>query len=153
MKVSERISTLLMTAGLLLFSGCSSTGRYQVNIGNGNQSLPVLQNVQVSLDEKKLKEFPVIAPQKIAATRPQRGDLPQTIRVEWTSLDGSAQTGEVQLAEVVPEDFKGQLVVQINPDNTLKLTQVPARSEELSPIPWNAPEAWEGSVMIPGFNQ
>ncbi len=144
---------LLGALALLVLTGCTSSGRYQVNIGNGHEHLEVVRDVRVSMDGSSLKEFPVIAPQKIAATRPQSGNLPEVITLEWTSPEGETHQGDVKVADVVPEDFKGQLVVQINPDHSLTLMQDPSRSKDLSPIPWNAPEAWEGSVMIPGFNQ
>lgn len=153
MKNAFLLRSLIVVAGLSIFQGCSSTGRYQINIGNGNQTLPVVRDVEVSLDGDRLKSFPVIAPQKIAATKPRSGSLPEVITVSWVSPTGESQSSEVKLTDVVPSDFKGQLVVQINPDNTLLLSQEGSRSEDLSPIPWNAPEAWEGSVLIPGFNE
>jgi hypothetical protein len=148
------LSGWILAGTALLLCGCQapSSSRYQISIGNGHAYRPK-QQVEVAMDGRSLRTFNLIAPQKIAPTRPRRGDLPQTVTVTWVDENGDSHTGEIGIAETVDPDFSGKLVIQINDDNTLALTQDPALNNNLSPIPWNIPEAWEGSVMIPGFEQ
>lgn len=146
-------SPVLFLPLLLTLSGCMSTAaNYQVNVGNGNPALPV-QQVKVFVDGKEQSEFPVIAPNKMAAGKPRKGSLPETMTVVWRDAEGNPFQETVRLAthETRP-DFKGQLVLEITEKNQLTLTEVASSGKELSVMPWAMPEAWEGSVSIPGMN-
>lgn len=140
-------SAILLIA--LVLTGCGSA-RYQVNIGNGNPRYSV-QEVEVSADDKRLNTFPVIAPSKVAAAKPRGGDLPEALVLNWVDAEGNPHTDQVPIAGTVREDFRGQLVVEITEENTLTLTQVESAGKELSTLPWALPEAWEGSVILPGM--
>lgn len=121
-------------------------------MGNGNPALSV-QDVKLFLDGKAQHEFSVIAPNKMAAGKPQRGPLPGTLTVVWKDVKGEPHTETVKLdATTVRPDFKGQLVLEITENNAVTLTEVPSSGKELSVMPWAMPEAWEGSVSIPGMN-
>lgn len=133
----------------LLLTGCGSA-RYQINVGNGNPRLPV-QNVTVEADNREVGDFSVIAPAKVAAAKPRGGDLPEEIRVRWVDTEGEVHTATIPVGQAIRPDFKGQLVVEITEENSLTLTQVESSGEELSALPWALPEAWEGSVQMPGM--
>jgi hypothetical protein len=139
---------LFLTLCLLLL-GCGSA-RYQINVGNGNPRLPI-QQVMVEADDREVGEFSVIAPSKVAAAKPRGGDLPEKISVRWVDTKGEVHTATIPVGEAIRPDFKGQLVVEITEENSLTLTQVESSGEELSALPWALPEAWEGSVQMPGM--
>jgi hypothetical protein len=136
----------------LLLTGCTTTGRYQITVGNGNPKDPV-RNVEVSADNKPLRTFNQITAQKTGATKPRNDELPQMVTLNWVDSSGTAHSGEINLAEAVDKDFTGYIAVQINPDHTLRLDTQASVEETFSPIPWNSPEDWEGSISIPGFNE
>jgi len=139
---------------LVLGSACATTGssaRVQVNVGNGHPSSPV-RNVKMRVDDQELPGFAQIAPNKVAASRPLRGEIPQTISIEWLDIDGNPHRGSVEVQPHLREDFRGQLLVEITRENQLTLTEVPSMDGELSTMPWALPESWEGSVQIPGMN-
>lgn len=139
---------------LLTLAGCAGTGRrYQVNVGNGRPELPPLQDVELEVDGKRVQRFTRIAPQKIAATKPREGRLPHTLTVRWTDPEGERHTSVLDIRDEVEPDFEGQLLVHIQPDQSVTLTPLPPTGEEMSILPWNTPEAWEGSISVPGFNQ
>lgn len=139
----------LSLLALMGFTGCGSA-RYQINIGNGNPQYSV-QNVQVSDEKSELSSFEIIAPNKVAAAKPRRGDLPQSLQVTWQDPEGTQHTDQVSVSGTVREDFRGQLVVEITPENKLTLTKVESSGKELSTLPWALPEAWEGSIVLPGM--
>jgi hypothetical protein len=148
-----RILPFFFVSLLLLLSGCmSNAAKFQVNVGNGNPSLPV-QHVKVFVDGKEQSEFLVIAPNKMAAGKPQKGNLPETMTVVWKDAEGKDFQETVRLeVNMTRPDFTGQLVLEITEKNTVTLTEVPSSGKELSVMPWAMPEAWEGSVSIPGMN-
>lgn len=138
---------------LVLVSGCISGGsRYQVNVGNQNSTLPI-QNVRVVADGDALPEFPVIAPSKVAAGRPLKGDLPMQITVSWRDPTGTSFQETLPVKSKVRSDFRGQLVFEITEDNKLTMTEVASEGSELSTMPWAMPESWEGSIQVPGMNE
>lgn len=143
----------LLSAGVLLacilFMGCGPA-RYQVNVGNGSPRLPV-QQVEVSADNRDIGSFAVIAPSKVAAAKPRGGDLPEEITVSWVDAAGQPHERVLKVRQEVDTDFKGQLVVEITDQNALTLTRVESSGEELSTLPWALPEAWEGSIQMPGM--
>ncbi len=145
------IRFFLLSLSLFLLSACS-TGRakYQVNVGNGNPQLPV-QDVQLLMDGKVQKEFKVIAPSKVAATKSHKGDLPETLTVAWKDAGGEAFQETIRIDVTTRPDFTGMLVLDITESNKLTLTEVPSTAKDFSEIPWNVPESWEGSVSIPGM--
>jgi len=150
MNVMNKLSCCgAMLVAVMFLSGCGGA-RYQINVGNGSARVPV-QNVELSADDKKLSTFPVIAPAKVAAAKPRGGDLPEQINVRWEDAEGTPHEGSVEVTERVPRGFRGQFVVEITRDNTLTLTRVESSGEELSTLPWAMPEAWEGSVQLPGM--
>jgi hypothetical protein len=65
--------------------------------------------------------------------------------------EGVRHEARIPVAKEVRPGFKGQLVVEITEENTLTLTQVESSGTELSTLPWAMPEAWEGSVQLPGM--
>jgi len=138
---------------LLLASGCATNhANYQVNVGNGNPQLPV-QNVQLMLDGKMQNTFKVIAPNKMAAGKPKKGTLPASLTVSWQDPEGESHEKTVRIDATTRPDFTGQLVLQISENNNLSLTEVPSNGTELSTMPWNMPESWEGAVSIPGMDE
>lgn len=138
----------------LALAGCAGTGqRYQVNVGNGRPDLPPIQRVELDLDGKTRQSFARIAPQKIAATKPRSGEIPQTVTVRWTDPKGEHHEETLAVGREVEPDFRGQLLLNILSDNSVTLTPLPPTGEEISTLPWNTPEAWEGSISVPGFNQ
>lgn len=149
MKIALLNSVLI----LLMVTGCVSGGsRYQVNVGNGNPALPV-QNVRVTADGDALPEFSVIAPSKVAAGRPLKGDLPEQITVSWTDPDRERFQETLPVRSTVRAEFRGQLIFEITPENKLTMTEVASDGSELSTMPWAMPESWEGSIQVPGMNE
>ncbi|MDA3874049.1 MAG: hypothetical protein PF795_08815 [Kiritimatiellae bacterium] len=145
------IPFLLLIPGLM--TGCVSGGsRYQVNVGNGNPTLPI-QDVHVKADGEALPDFPVIAPSKVAAGRPLKGDLPDQITVSWKDPNGRHFEKTLPVKSEVRPDFRGQLVFEITADNKLTMTEVASEGSELSTMPWAMPESWEGSIQVPGMNE
>lgn len=138
---------------LLMSTGCVTGGsRYQVNVGNGNPALPI-QNVRLKADGNALPDFPVIAPSKVAAGRPLKGELPEQITVSWRDPSGKNFKETLAVRSQVRPDFRGQLVFDISADNKLTLTEVASEGSELSTMPWAMPESWEGSIQVPGMNE
>jgi hypothetical protein len=150
-----RSHRLLFSLGwLLLAAGCATGGkRYQVNVGNGRAELPPIRNVELDLDDKRVRQFDQIAPQKTAGTKPRGGKLPQTISLRWTDAEGIRHQKTLTVNGDIDPEFRGQLLVHISPDNRAELKALPSTGEEISPIPWNAPESWEGSISVPGFGE
>ncbi|MGA0369138.1 MAG: hypothetical protein ACO3N7_06775 [Kiritimatiellia bacterium] len=143
--------TGLILLSAFLFGGCATRrANFQVNVGNGSPQLPI-QNVELELDGKVQGEFKVIAPNKMAAAKPMKGDLPETLTVRWKDPEGNAFEQTLQIDATTRPDFTGQLVLEVSEQNVLTLTEVPSNGTELSTLPWAMPEAWEGSVMIPGM--
>ncbi|MEX2608270.1 MAG: hypothetical protein WD708_13090 [Kiritimatiellia bacterium] len=137
----------------IVISGCVTGGaRYQVNVGNENPGSPV-RDVQVEADGERLPDFPVIAPSKVAAGRPRKGDLPDQITISWRDPGGKRYRETLPVKSEVQPDFKGQLVFEITVDNKLTLTEVAFEGSELSTMPWAMPESWEGSIQVPGMNE
>ena len=149
MSMKTPLHAAYLLSAILLLSGCGGA-RYQVNVGNGSPRLPV-QSVEVSADSRGIGEFSVIAPSKVAAAKPRGGDLPKEIGGSWVDAGGNPHQGTLKVGDEVRPDFKGQLVVEITDENTLTLTQVESSGEELSTLPWALPEAWEGSIQMPGM--
>jgi len=146
------MKTLGLFIGLLacaLLTGCGAA-RYQINVGNGSSRLPI-QQVTVEADNREIGSFPVIAPAKVAAAKPRGGNLPQEIAVRWIDAEGETHERSIPVGDQVRPDFKGQLVVEVSKENTLTLTQVESSGAELSTLPWAMPEAWEGSIQLPGM--
>lgn len=144
---------LFAILALLWLGGCASNrSHYQINVGNGRPGAAV-RDVRVQADGKDLPEFKVIAANKLAATKPRKGALPEAVSVSWVDPEGNRVTESVPLAEEVRPGFTGQLVLEITPENTLTLTAVESGGQELSTMPWAMPEAWEGSVNMPGFEE
>lgn len=146
--MKARVGSLVLV-GTLFLTACGGA-RYQVNVGNGHPRFPV-QEVEVTADEKKFTSFPVIAPSKVAAAKPRRGNLPETLEVSWVDVEGNSHQATVPVSQQVRQGFKGQLVVEITQENAVTLTQVESSGDELSTLPWAMPEAWEGSVTLPGM--
>jgi hypothetical protein len=142
---------LLSISSLLMISCATNRANYQVNVGNGNSRLPV-QNVELKLDDKTRGEFEIIAPNKVAAAKPRKGDLPESLTVSWQDASGETFSESVEIDRMTRPDFKGQFVLEITKENTLTLTEIPSSGTELSTLPWAMPESWEGSVSIPGMD-
>jgi hypothetical protein len=146
------MKTLLLCVTMFLLTSCATNrANYQVNVGNGNSSLPV-QNVELKLNDKTQGEFAVIAPNKVAAAKPRKGVLPESLTVSWQDASGEKFVETVKLDSTTRPDFKGQLVLEITKENTLTITEVPSSGAELSTMPWAMPENWEGSISIPGMD-
>jgi len=138
---------------LLLFAGCASSGaRYQVNVGNGNPS-QALRDVRLSIDGAEWGTFKSIAPNKVAASKPRSGALPTSLTVAWLDPKGVSHTSTLSPLPLAATDFRGQWVVQIEPDQSVTVTPVATTDTKVSILPWAAPEAWEGSIGIPGMDQ
>ncbi|WFB34601.1 hypothetical protein P3T73_10550 [Kiritimatiellota bacterium B12222] len=136
----------------LILSGCATGAKYQVNVGNDNPEWPV-QNVQVLLDDKTEYEFARIAPSKVAAAKPKKGEIPKEVTVTWQDVNGEKFEAVMVIdTTMIRPDFKGQLVLAITVENTVTITEVPSEGKELSTMPWAMPESWEGSVSIPGMD-
>ncbi|MDF3127902.1 hypothetical protein P0Y35_01705 [Kiritimatiellaeota bacterium B1221] len=142
---------LFLSLCACLLAACT-TGRakYQVNVGNGNPQLPV-QDVQLRLDGKVQNEFTVIAPNKIAASKSRKGDLPETLTVAWKDVEGKPYEETIRIDVTTRPDFTGMLVLNITEANKLTLTEVPSTAKDYSEMPWNMQEDWEGSVSLPGM--
>ncbi len=136
---------------ILLFggTGCGSA-RYQINIGNGDPN-EIVREIEVLADGDRLSIFQQIGPAKIAASQPSGGTLPSTLQVRWVDAEGVRHTQDIQIADQVDQEFRGQLIVEITSDNTLTLSLVEAVKDTFDPLPWTLPEIWEGSVMMPGM--
>lgn len=146
------MKTAFLLLCLLWVSACTSNkANYQVNVGNGNPRLPV-QNVELKLNGQTERNFEIIAPNKVAAAKPIKGTLPNTLTVTWQDASGEKFVKTVNIDATTRPDFKGQLVLEITEENTLTITEVPSSGSELSTMPWAMPEAWEGSVSIPGMS-
>ena len=150
MVLNERMKSLLILSSLLLLAaGCASTNRHQITVGNPHDSLPV-REVKVEVNGRMVRDFRQIAPKSQAALKPSRGAPPQAITVSWVDTEGRAHRTTVDTSG--DSDFRGQLALEITPANEVTLARIPPVEGELSILPWNTPEAWEGSVMIPGMN-
>jgi hypothetical protein len=151
MRAARLFPVLLLAA---LAAGCATGGkRYQVNVGNGRPGLPPVREVEVALDGKTTRRFAQIAPQKTAATRPRSGALPETVTVRWTDPRGGRHEKTLEVGPELDPAFRGQLLVHIHPDDTVELKPLASTGDEISIIPWNVPETWEGSISVPGFNE
>ena len=132
--------------------GCASkSNTYQIGVGNSHTIDPIT-NAQIIADGKVRREFDRIGPHKMAGTPPKKGRLPESIEVIWVDAKG------VQHRAAVPGDtfaagqrFVGQLVLEVDENQKIQVYSVEGPREELSPIPWNAPEEWEGTIGIPGM--
>jgi hypothetical protein len=138
---------------LCLASACvSSKPRYQINVGNGSPTTPI-RDVRLSVDGREWGSFNSIAPNKLAASKPRSGDAPKELGLSWVDAEGKAQSTTVSALPLTAGDFRGQLVVQIDADQSVKVTPVPSTDSKVSILPWAVPEAWEGSIGIPGMDQ
>lgn len=147
------IRTILpQTIGLLALSfmtGCVGP-RYPLSIGNANPRLPV-RDVMVSADESKLGSFDEIAPNNVTKAKSLARNFPHSIIVTWIDPEGTRYTDEVAISNKIHEGFRGQVVVEISPANTLSLKLIGASAEEESSLPLLPPEDWEGSITLPGM--
>jgi len=126
------------------------TTRYPLSIGNANSRLAV-REIEVSADEKPLGSFHEIAPYTVAAAKSLSERFPKSITITWLDPEGSRHVEDVAIAGRIREGFRGQIVVEISPENTLSLKLIGPSAEEESSLPWLLPEEWEGSVLLPGM--
>lgn len=141
---------IFLLFAMVCFTGCATTGpRYQISIGNEHPSQPI-RDVHVQAPGLADRTFARIAPAKVAALEPRRGQPPEEITLTWTDVQGQRHSKTI-LSDPT-EAFSGQWVLAIHTDNQIASTLIPQNEEDLSILPWNTPESWEGAIAIPGMN-
>ena len=143
---------LFLPVFLLLTSCASSNPRYQINVGNGSPD-KAIRDVHLTVDGREWGRFASIAPSKLAASKPRNGALPGEMNLTWKDAEGVDQAATISSIPLTSGDFRGQLVVQIEADQSVNVIPVPATDARASILPWAVPEAWEGSIGIPGMDQ
>lgn len=140
---------LILFLPVFLTVGCASTNRHQITVGNEHPSLS-LREVRVEADGRFLRKFHHIGPLRQGVLKPGRGAPPEVIEVSWLDAEGTRRHARVEPSD--PE-FRGQIAIYINLDHSTGLALVAPEEGGLSILPWNMPEAWEGSIMLPGMNE
>ena len=152
MKFPQRALLLFCASLLLGVMGCASkSNTYQIGVGNSNTMEPIT-DAQIVADGKVRREFERIGPHKMAGTPPKKGRLPETLTILWVDAQGVKHSAEIPSdSYAAGQRFVGQLVLQVDANQQVSVYSVEGPREELSLIPWNAPEDWEGTVGIPGM--
>ncbi len=147
-----RCLALAMIASLGWHGGCAMPGR-QARITVGNPSAHPIRNVRVADEETVLFEAERIDARSPARAAPLSHAVGDSVTVTWTTHQGETVQQTVAAPGPLTPQFRGRVVIEIDPDQEVRLFVMPYNRETSTDIPWGRPASWEGSPAIPGLTR
>ena len=150
--MKKRMLVGLLGLFLGLCAGCKTT-QSGFGLRVSNNSDVKVTDVEVRLDGRVAYQAAQLKPREIML-EPLRigGGGPAETLVRWKNTDGEVVEKVFKPETALARNFKGQIDMEIKSATEVAMFSVMREAREGSVIPWNIPEAWEGSPSIPGLS-
>jgi hypothetical protein len=135
----------------VLVGGCIGPGA-TCRISVANASRRNISSVSVHDDAGASYVFRDLKAHTAGVEQAVEAGIAQNVKVEIVTEDGEGIEKTVDLGGVVPPNFAGDIILQLEDDGNVRTFVLPDNETGgKGDLPWATPPAWQGVMNVPGL--